>query len=96
MWTPLTERERWSTAVFARMVRKPKRRVQEWRARGTLPWWTADETAVALGFHPLLIWGDKWLELDRGVIEGSDTQTIKLVENALTQIGAVMETGEGV
>jgi hypothetical protein len=91
MWTPVTDQERWSSAAFARMIRKPKRRVQEWRARGTLPWQTADEAAIALGFHPLLVWGDDWLELDRGVVEGSDTQTIKMVENALAQIGAVLD-----
>lgn len=30
--------------------------------RGYLTIWAADRAAIALGSHPLLIWGDQWLD----------------------------------
>jgi hypothetical protein len=32
--------------------------------RGHISMWTADRIAIQLNTHPLLIWGDQWLDAD--------------------------------
>lgn len=36
-----------------------------YKKAGRIPWIKADEAAIRLGLHPLLVWQDEWLDLDR-------------------------------
>lgn len=49
--------------VFADMIDASEKAVSRWIAAGTIPWVSADEAAIALGYHPILVWGDDWLNV---------------------------------
>lgn len=51
-----------SVRVFADMVGTSDRNVTRWKNEG-IPWYSADEAAIALGYHPMLVWGDEWLNV---------------------------------
>jgi hypothetical protein len=46
--------------VFADLLGMSERSVARWLDTGRIPWVSADEAAVSLGFHPSLVWGDAW------------------------------------
>jgi hypothetical protein len=48
---------------FATMLGVSERAIHRWRERGGIPWTTADEAAISLGLHPMLVWGDAWLNV---------------------------------
>ena len=48
---------------FANMIGVSERALHRWRERGGIPWTTADEAAIAIGLHPMLVWGDAWLNV---------------------------------
>lgn len=52
-----------TAAQFAEMCGTSSRAVTRWRKDGRIPWLSADEAAVNLGFHPMLVWGDDWLNV---------------------------------
>jgi hypothetical protein len=45
---------------FAEMTKTTTHAATRWRRDGTVPWFSADAAAVALGLHPSLVWGDAW------------------------------------
>jgi hypothetical protein len=65
--------------------------VNRWRTTGRIPWMSADVAAVALGLHPMSIWPEEWMELDRGLLNGTDQRSIAAVERAIEQVGRVLE-----
>lgn len=75
-------------ARFAAMVGVTPRAVARWQRTGRIPWMSADAAAVTLGYHPVLVWGDDWLnvkgdfdalcaeawaELEQDAVVGGDT-----------------------
>lgn len=78
--------EEWGPATFAQLVGVSDRTITRWRKSGRILWHVADEAACALGMHPLNIWGDDWLALDAGIIDGSDTEGLTEIERALSAI----------
>lgn len=34
--------------------------IDRWFAAGELPWFSADEIASRLGYHPCEVWGEAW------------------------------------
>jgi hypothetical protein len=48
-------------AQAALMLQVPTRRLQRYRHEGLDPW-TADELAITAGWHPLLVWGQDWID----------------------------------
>jgi hypothetical protein len=52
-----------SVVEFAHACRTTERAVTRWRSNGMVPWISADEAAVALGLHPMLVWGNAWLNV---------------------------------
>ena len=48
---------------FARRIGSTTQAVNRWRRNGRIPWVSADEAAVAIGLHPILVWGDDWLNV---------------------------------
>jgi hypothetical protein len=43
------------------MLQISTRRLQRYHHEGLDPW-TADELAIAAGWHPLLVWGQDWID----------------------------------
>jgi hypothetical protein len=86
-----TEQTPWSNNVFAELCGVSNRAVGRWRAAGgVIPWTTADIAAVKLGFHPLIIWPELWLDLDRGLIAGTDEKAIKEYDSAMKKVGEAL------
>lgn len=86
-----TEEEPWSNNKFAQMVGVSNRAVGRWRAAGGLiPWTTADIAAVRLGIHPLNVWPELWLELDRGLIDGTDRKAEREYDAAMKVVGEAL------
>ncbi len=84
----------WNSEEFAEMVGVSSRAIARWRTAGNrLDWKVADRCAVALGLHPLNIWGDDWLRPDLGVMDGTDVRALALIEQALTSIGEQLRAG---
>lgn len=52
-----------TNAEFARRVNTTVVAVNRWKKQGGIPWVSADEAAIAVGLHPLLVWGDAWLNV---------------------------------
>lgn len=52
-----------SIKALAELCNVDRQSFYRWQQRGELPWFTADSIAIAIGTHPVLIWGDEWLEL---------------------------------
>lgn len=51
--------------LFAEMIGASERALARWRANGgQVPWPSADVAAIRLGTHPVLVWGQEWLDLD--------------------------------
>lgn len=57
-----------TATMFAEQIGHNIRAVTRWKETGTIPWISADVAACRLGFHPLLVWGDDWLNI-RGDFE---------------------------
>lgn len=65
---------------FAGMVNMSSRAVTRWITAGeTLSWVSADEAAIALGLHPILVWGDAWLNV-RGDLTALEVEVISDLE----------------
>jgi len=87
------EQDEWSNNVFAEACGVSNRAVGRWRAAGgVIPWTTADIAAIKLGFHPLLIWPDEWLNLDRGLIDGTDSKAMREHRTAMKKIGHALDS----
>lgn len=52
-----------TTESFARLCKTTSHAIDRWRNNGTIPWVSADEAAIAIGLHPVLVWGDEWLNV---------------------------------
>lgn len=52
-----------TTTEFARRLNTTTVAVNRWRRQGGIPWVSADEAAIAIGLHPLVVWGDAWLNV---------------------------------
>lgn len=66
---------------FATAVNHSFRAVTRWiNAGDALPWVSADEAAIALGLHPILIWGDEWLNV-KGDLEALQASVINELES---------------
>jgi hypothetical protein len=61
--------------------------VTRWITAGeTLSWVSADEAAIALGLHPILVWGEAWLNV-RGELTDLEAEVIGDLETeALTDL----------
>lgn len=57
------EHSKLSQQDLADMIGISSRAITRWRKEGGIPWISADEAAVAIGLHPLLVWGDDWLNV---------------------------------
>jgi hypothetical protein len=69
--------------TFARMVNHSHRAVTRWiTADRTIPWISADESAIAIGLHPILIWGDDWLNV-KGDWTRLEASVVSELENDL-------------
>lgn len=53
----------YTSIMFAKDVGFNQRAIVRWKERGTIPWISADMAACHLGFHPMSVWGDVWLNL---------------------------------
>jgi len=70
---------------FARMVNHSQRAVTRWiTADRTIPWISADESAIALGLHPILVWGNEWLNV-KGDYTRLEQSVIAELENDLVE-----------
>ena len=49
--------------IIAEVCGLSRRTLVRWR-RGGIPWLSADRVSAHLQVHPILIWGDAWIELD--------------------------------
>lgn len=81
-----------SDKEFARTIGVAARTVARWRHAGNrLPWPAADLAATALSEHPVRIWGDEWLALDRDFLEGRAPSRVYVeVDEAMARIGEVL------
>lgn len=52
-----------SQASLARLVGTSNEAVSRWNVSGEVPWISADVAAIRLGLHPILVWGDDWLNV---------------------------------
>lgn len=52
-----------NATVFANLCGTSTKAVGRWKKDGSIPWSSADEAAVSLGFHPLEVWGTDWLDV---------------------------------
>jgi len=87
-----TDQNPWSNNVFADLCGVSNRAVGRWRAAGgIIPWTTADIAAVKLGFHPLVVWPELWLDLDRGLLAGTDRKAMREYEAAMTKVGEALD-----
>ena len=59
----MSDNPRFTQGEFARMINVTERAVTRWKKQGGIPWTSADEAAIAIGLHPLLVWGDDWLNV---------------------------------
>jgi hypothetical protein len=73
-----------TAVLFAEMVGTTSRAVTRWRKEGQVPWLSADEAAVNLGLHPILVWGDDWLNV-KGDFEALQAEAHAEMENALIE-----------
>jgi hypothetical protein len=90
-WQPADEDRVWSDRAFGAMVGKPGRTIGRWRLNGYIPWDSADVAAVALGLHPMSVWPERWMALDRGLIEGTDARAMREFDAAIEKVGQVIE-----
>jgi hypothetical protein len=83
----------WNNEVFATSVGVSVRTIARWRAGGRqITWAQADDCAVHFGLHPMNIWGDDWLRLDRSVVEGTASpKIVAAIEKAMDAIGDKLE-----
>lgn len=72
-----------TATMFAEAVGHNVRAVSRWKETGRIPWLSADEAAVALGFHPVLVWGYDWLNV-KGDYEKLAAQARRQMERDLT------------
>lgn len=85
-------KDEWSDRKFAALIGVSNRAVGRWRAAGGIvPWQSADLAAVALGLHPLSVWPERWLALDRGLLAGTDRRALREYDEAMEQIGRVLD-----
>lgn len=81
----------WSDGAFAHSVNVSERTVARWRAAGhQIRWSTCDASATALGLHPIHIWGEDWVNQDRGIIDGTDRVGLRALDRAMEIIGEKM------
>jgi transcriptional regulator with XRE-family HTH domain len=59
----MSDNPRFTQAEFARMINVTQRAINRWKSKGGIPWTSADEAAIAIGLHPMLVWGDAWLNV---------------------------------
>jgi transcriptional regulator with XRE-family HTH domain len=71
-----------TAARFAEMVGTTPRAVSRWRREGRIPWVSADEAAIRLGYHPVLVWGDDWLNV-KGDFDALCAEAWSELEDAL-------------
>lgn len=84
----------WTNEVFASLVGVSTRAISRWRAAGgQIQWGTADACATSLGLHPINVWGEVWIEQDRGVIDGTDKRSLRAMDAAMDVIGAKLSEG---
>ena len=81
----------WSDRKFAALVGTTPRTVGRWRQEARIPWAGADIAAVKLGHHPMLVWPERWSRLDRGLVAGTDAKALREFDEAIEQVGRVME-----
>lgn len=77
---------------FARRCNTTAHAVMRWKKQGGIPWVSADEAAIAVGLHPMLVWGDDWLnvkgdfdrlarqataELERQMVDAISTESME-------------------
>lgn len=48
---------------LAKAIGMTDRAINRWKVAGGIPWTSADEAAINLGLHPILVWGDDWLNV---------------------------------
>ena len=78
----------WSDQKFAAIVEVEARTIGRWREKGGLTWASADVAAVHMGFHPILIWPERWLQLDQDVVAGTcSAAEAREISKALDAIG---------
>lgn len=76
----MSDNPEFSQREFADMVNHSTRAVTRWITAGeTLSWVSADEAAIALGLHPILVWGDDWLNV-RGELTAVEAEVINDLE----------------
>lgn len=63
------DKQTFNDVFFAEMVGASPRSIKRWRSVGEVPWISADQMAVALGLHPVLVWGQEWLDLDADYVQ---------------------------
>lgn len=81
--TSTTGHTEMTNTEFARRVNTTVVAVNRWKKQGGIPWVSADEAAVAIGLHPLLVWGDAWLNV-KGDFDRLAAQATAELEAQLT------------
>lgn len=85
----MSDNPRFTQAEFARMINVTQRAITRWKSAGGIPWTSADEAAIRLGLHPMLVWGDAWLN-----VKGDYDKIRRRVENEMID-AIVTESQEG-
>lgn len=82
-------RKTFTDEKFSAMIGFSSRTIVRWRANGgELPWAAADKAAIYLGEHPIRVWGEEWLDLDRDLIEGTAPKyQYAALEEAMEKVG---------
>ncbi len=79
----MSDNPHFTQAEFARMINVTERAISRWKKQGGIPWMSADEASISIGLHPLLVWGDDWLNV-KGDFDKLAAQAIREIERDLT------------
>jgi hypothetical protein len=83
-----TDKITFNDNTFAMMVGSSPRTLKRWRSEGKIPWLSADQMAIALGLHPILVWGDEWLALDEDYVRAEISKEMRKLAVADTHVDA--------
>lgn len=77
-----------TAVMFSEMIGFNPRAVSRWRDEGRVPYVSADAAAVALGWHPMMVWGSEaWLnvrgDLDRIASGELDEEIDQALDHAM-------------
>lgn len=79
-----------TSTMFADMIGHHPKAVGRWQEVGAIPWLSADVAAVKLGYHPVEVWGDGWLNVKGDLADIVAGKFDAAIERALAEAEAAM------